>query len=95
MLPGTKVWTWTSTYDEYMVGKAFVAFIKGASCAEQPLEPVTICVNACACVRVIMAVQEGKQDQQLCPVPIRHRHVSSHVRQRFLISIGLILPRRA
>ncbi|PKK45343.1 hypothetical protein CI102_11626 [Trichoderma harzianum] len=41
---------WTSTYctSTYMVGKAFVAFIKGASCAEQPLEPVTICVNACA-----------------------------------------------
>ncbi|KAL7780761.1 hypothetical protein V8C43DRAFT_320399 [Trichoderma afarasin] len=39
----------TSTY---MVGKAFVAFIKGASCAKQPLEPVTICVNMCASVRV-------------------------------------------
>ncbi|KAM6488669.1 hypothetical protein HDV62DRAFT_348467 [Trichoderma sp. SZMC 28011] len=48
MLPGTKVWTEQAHMSTYMVGKAFVAFIKGASCAEQPLEPVTIYVNACA-----------------------------------------------
>ncbi|KAL6833951.1 hypothetical protein J3E69DRAFT_325521 [Trichoderma sp. SZMC 28015] len=48
MLPGTKVWTEQAHTSTYMVGKAFVAFIKGASCAEQPLEPVTICPSSCA-----------------------------------------------